>query len=571
MNASIVLAIASVLGAGGVPGELAARTADPPVRLWLNPSYGWTRGDRVEVDVRAAADGYLLVLHADPAGRVRVLFPLDPFEDHFVRGGRKYEVRGRGDRHTFTIYESRGVGTVLAAWSPDPFRLAEFARGDHWDYTLASTWDAGDDAEVYLLGLAQRMVGGSILEYDVVQYDVGGWAAYNRPVGYSRLSLYHDHYYDRWSVGISIGWGWPYYYSSYYYRPWYYDPWYYDPWYDPWYYRPAWYWGTCLGWCSPRYYYGYGYYRYPRTVVINNYYGFRDGWGYRVGRWDGGAYTFKPNPEPRFAPVEPRQRAPLAMAVSRRLASEPVGVATGRRTEVVAPARRVLGVGGRRVQPAIGGGERRTVTPADPRRAGVRDPATVQGRTPNRVEPERRTLRDRAALPADQGRTQTGTTTPQGRLEPRRSVLRERATTPERAPQPAEPRRSTLRERAITPAEPRENLESREFTPRRELERERMERPGERGRPAAERERGVREREPAPEVRPRLEPRREPAREPPRAAPERRSAPSRDPGPSVRSAPPRSSGPSARPAPSAPRSSPPAPPARPSGGARRRG
>ncbi|HWP38650.1 MAG TPA: hypothetical protein VNL18_13975, partial [Gemmatimonadales bacterium] len=65
MNPTILLAIASLLGASGASGELAARSDDPPVRVWLSPSQGWTRGDRVEVDVRAAADGYLLVLHAD--------------------------------------------------------------------------------------------------------------------------------------------------------------------------------------------------------------------------------------------------------------------------------------------------------------------------------------------------------------------------------------------------------------------------------------------------------------------------------------------------------------------------
>ena len=78
---------------------------DPPVKLWLNRDRVQL-GDRVQVDVRTESDGYLLVLHAESDGRVRVLFPLDPIQDNFVRGGDEFEVRGRGDRagaHPFLL------------------------------------------------------------------------------------------------------------------------------------------------------------------------------------------------------------------------------------------------------------------------------------------------------------------------------------------------------------------------------------------------------------------------------------------------------------------------------------
>ncbi|MBI3981387.1 MAG: DUF4384 domain-containing protein [Gemmatimonadetes bacterium] len=554
MNATFLLALSTLLGATRTPALPTAGQDDPAVRIWLDPSRAFARGDRVQVDVRAEEDGYLLVLHADPTGRVRVLFPVDPFEDHFVRGGQRFEVRGRGDRHAFTVYESRGVGTVFAAWSPDPFRVDEFARADHWDYTLASTWDTSDDAEAYLLGLAQRMVGSSTLEYDVVQYDVGAWASYDRPTRYSRLSLYHDHY-DHWGFGLSVGFGSPYYYSYYrpyysyspYYASYYYDPWYYDPWYDPWFYRPSWYWGVCLGWCSPRY--AYGYYRYPRTVVINNYYD-----GYRAGRWGSGAYTFKLSPQPRFAPVQPRQRTPLATAVGRRLVTEPAGVATGRRTDLGVPARRVLGE--RTVTPAIGGTERRVLDRAEPQRADLRERTSVQGRQPERAEPQRLTPRDRAVVPRDQSQSGQQVTPRDRAVTPRRTDVQDRGVTPQREMTREEPRRADLRNRAVVPDPATER--ERQVTPRREVERQ----PVERSRVGQERA-TVREREPVREVRPRLEPRRPPAREVPRAAPERQA-------PSARPAPPRSSGPSVRSVPSAPRSA----PARPSGGssgARRRG
>jgi len=89
-----------------------------PVTVRLNHDQ-FDPGDRARVYVQSAQDGYLVVLHADAAGRIRVLFPLDPTDDDFVRGGRKFEIRGRGDRDAFQVEGTDGSGTVLAAVSPD--------------------------------------------------------------------------------------------------------------------------------------------------------------------------------------------------------------------------------------------------------------------------------------------------------------------------------------------------------------------------------------------------------------------------------------------------------------------
>src|SRR6266513_3199095 len=104
-----------------------------PITVKLNHEQ-FSRGDKARVYVQAAQDGHLVVLHADPQGRIRVLFPADPTADDFVRGGRRVEVRGRGDRDAFLIDTDDGSGTVLAAVSPDPFTYASFVRNDHWDF-----------------------------------------------------------------------------------------------------------------------------------------------------------------------------------------------------------------------------------------------------------------------------------------------------------------------------------------------------------------------------------------------------------------------------------------------------
>ena len=71
---------------------LGALAVDPPVQVWLNKN-GWVqKGDRVKVYVRTDLDGYVVVLHAEPDGRIRVLFPVDPGDDYYLRSGHEYEI-----------------------------------------------------------------------------------------------------------------------------------------------------------------------------------------------------------------------------------------------------------------------------------------------------------------------------------------------------------------------------------------------------------------------------------------------------------------------------------------------
>ena len=63
----------------------------------------YNRGDRARVTVRVRDDGYVVVLHEDADGHVRVLFPVDPGDDNFLKGGQEYEIRGRGDREAFQV------------------------------------------------------------------------------------------------------------------------------------------------------------------------------------------------------------------------------------------------------------------------------------------------------------------------------------------------------------------------------------------------------------------------------------------------------------------------------------
>src|SRR3989441_12829493 len=111
----LALAVSLVL-----PAPSAAVASDaPPIHVWLNQDNYFVRGDRAKVYVRAAADGYLVVLRADADGRLRALFPIDPSDDTFIRAHKKLEVRSRGDREAFARSEERRVGKECRSrWSP---------------------------------------------------------------------------------------------------------------------------------------------------------------------------------------------------------------------------------------------------------------------------------------------------------------------------------------------------------------------------------------------------------------------------------------------------------------------
>lgn len=187
---------------------LTGRT-DPPIHVWLKGGETLARGDHARVQVRAATDGYLVVLRADGDGRVRVLFPLDPGDDAFVRGGKTLELKGRGGRESFAVDGDDGGGVVVAAFSADAFTFDQFVRGDHWDYRVLGGDAMRDDPEAGLLDIVQRLAGDNHFDYETTKYTVESYG-------------YGSHAY----MGHSF------------YRPLFYDPFFYDPFYRPW-----WGWG----------------------------------------------------------------------------------------------------------------------------------------------------------------------------------------------------------------------------------------------------------------------------------------------------------------------------------------
>jgi Domain of unknown function (DUF4384) len=521
MITALLLTSLTLAPAEPVLAPTSAPVAEPTIKVWLNKRADLRRGDRGRVYVRPDVDGYLLVLHVEPDGRIRVLFPLDPYDDNYVRGARDYEIEGRGGREAFRVYQSDGAGTVFAAFSRDPFQFDAFVQDDHWDYRLLEQWRLTPDLdpETELTALTQQLTSGTYYDYDLTSYFVGQQVATTNYYSYPR------------SYGISIGfgnwypWSWrmwayssswacsdPFWWGSYRCDPYYGG--YASYWYDPWYYRPYRY----AGWYG---YYpqAYGYYagstRYvyaqPNRLVLRR-------------------YTFKPNSQrPDVGGITVRRRfvgstggtrtvqtasnvpslrrpAPSdVFAPTRRVSSGPQTATTPRSgtqaTGSSAPARRAAPGAAvperRQVQPDGWGitDGRRTVTPthrgttpstAVPRReqsaptaqpqAPVRRPSEAQptrrpesGATPARptqATPTRRPSGGGTVAVPSRRPTQPQTQrspTPQRSSTPQRQTAPSRSTTPSRATPSRTPSRASPRR----PSTPTRTAPSRPATPSR--------------------------------------------------------------------------------------------------------
>jgi hypothetical protein len=166
----VVAAIAAGLAVLPAAAQTSDHDASVPVRLTLSQRW-YVPGDYGRVWVRLASDAYLIVLHAEPDGHVRIVFPLDPSDNAYVHRDSTIEIRSRGDRDAFFVEDSSGTGTWYAAVSKKPYHFDPVTLSTHWDYGQIPHVLAVRDAEGDLTALVQRLSTGRF-DYDIVQYHI---------------------------------------------------------------------------------------------------------------------------------------------------------------------------------------------------------------------------------------------------------------------------------------------------------------------------------------------------------------------------------------------------------------
>jgi hypothetical protein len=206
----------------------------PRVEVWTNRgNEPYANGQAARVQFRTEQDAYVTILRVDTDGRVRVLYPREPWDDNFARGGREYEVLDRSSGDAFYVDDYPGVGYIFAVAAADPFVYDAIEREDHWDYRLIADGRVRGDPYVALTDVAKRIVpdGYADWDYDIVPYYV------QQHYDYPRFLCYDCHTY------VSYPYWSPYDYSCVRFRIVVFD--------DPYYYPYRYYGGTRVAFTRP--------------------------------------------------------------------------------------------------------------------------------------------------------------------------------------------------------------------------------------------------------------------------------------------------------------------------------
>ena len=226
--------LAMTLAGGATPEVIGSTVYRPRIELWTNHGEAvYNRGQYVRVYFRVDRDAYVTIFRVDTDGRIRVLFPYDPWEDNFARGGRDFEIDSRGRRAGYRIDDYPGVGYIFGVASAEPFAYDPFVTSDHWDYRVIAHGRMRGDPYVALTELASQIVPPEYQDwdYDLVPYHV------ERHYDYPRFLCYDCHSYVSWAY-----WN-PYRYSCTSFRIVVYN--------DPWYYPYRYYRGTRVVFARP--------------------------------------------------------------------------------------------------------------------------------------------------------------------------------------------------------------------------------------------------------------------------------------------------------------------------------
>lgn len=187
---------------------------DARVSVWTDRDGPYRQGDAVRVFASTRVDSYLTVFRIDTDGGLRVLFPREPWEDTWVRGGRVVELNDGGPPG-FQVDDYPGLGYLFAVASTEPFDYSSIVRRDQWDYRDVANGHIHGDPYVALTDLAERIAPGGKYDYDVTPYYVqkhydyprfvcydchtyapySGWDPYGAACARYRIVIYDDPYY----------------------------------------------------------------------------------------------------------------------------------------------------------------------------------------------------------------------------------------------------------------------------------------------------------------------------------------------------------------------------------------
>jgi hypothetical protein len=176
-----------------MPPAAPHRPAAGRVAVWSDRDEPYRRGEGVRVYLSVDQPSYVTVFRVDTDGRLRVLFPREPWSDTYVHDQDQLEVAGSRVGRSFVVDDDPGVGYLFAIAAAEPFDFRAIARGDYWDYRLIDGGRIQGDPYVRLTDLAARIAPDGDYDYDITPYYV------DQRYDYPRFVCYDCHAYASYS------------------------------------------------------------------------------------------------------------------------------------------------------------------------------------------------------------------------------------------------------------------------------------------------------------------------------------------------------------------------------------
>jgi len=198
----------------GAHGEMKiALEPKQDLQIWIWPDRGegaaYRDGDPISFYVETTRDCFLILYNIDTRGRLRILFPADPWDDNFVPAGESIRFPRPQDPYDWRVDGPSGVEYVQAIASEFPIPLPD------WPIYLRSV--NGDDAVCEDPELRDFSGGDDRLAYiETVNHKVTGrfwdWCAtdlatfYVQPRHHIQVTVCWDPWPDVYYGEIYIGW-----------------------------------------------------------------------------------------------------------------------------------------------------------------------------------------------------------------------------------------------------------------------------------------------------------------------------------------------------------------------------
>jgi len=191
------------------------------LQIWIWPDRGegasYFPGETIYMNVEATRDCFLILYNIDTRGNMRILFPYDPWDDNFVRGGEVVTFPRDWDGYEWTVDGPEGVEYVQAIASefpinpPDwPIYMRSNSRGGAISYDRdLRDFRAGQDRLGYI-DIVNRKICGRYHDYtatDLASFYVQPrwYRPINVHVGFDPWpDIFYGEIYIAWPIGGRI-------------------------------------------------------------------------------------------------------------------------------------------------------------------------------------------------------------------------------------------------------------------------------------------------------------------------------------------------------------------------------